>query len=187
MTTPASNASPNAAAPTVVEFGGARPAVDPEAWIAPGVVLVGNATIAARASVWYGTVLRADMDSITLGARSNIQDGCVVHTDFGFPTVVGEGVSVGHRAVLHGCTIGDNVLVGMGAIVLNGARVGEGSLIAAGAVVLEGAEIPPGSLVAGVPGKVRRELTPEERDRVRVNAEHYLDLAARHASAQSSR
>jgi carbonic anhydrase/acetyltransferase-like protein (isoleucine patch superfamily) len=175
VTTPAS--------PTIVEFGGARPAVHPEAWIAPGAVLVGKTDIAARASVWYGVVMRADMDSITLGARSNIQDGCVVHTDYGIPTVVGEGVSVGHRAVLHGCTIGDEVLVGMGAIVLNGARIGDGCLLAAGTVVLEGAEIPPGSLVAGVPGKVRRELTAAERDRIRLNAEHYLALAADHAQA----
>jgi carbonic anhydrase/acetyltransferase-like protein (isoleucine patch superfamily) len=181
VTTPESPASPTPP-PTIVAFGDARPAVHPEAWIAPGAVLVGRTDIAARASVWYGAVVRADMDSITLGARSNIQDGCVVHTDYGFPTAVGEGVSVGHRAVLHGCTIGDDVLVGMGAIVLNGARVGDGCLLAAGTVVLEGTQIPPGSLVAGVPGKVRRELTAEERDRIRLNAEHYLTLAAAHAS-----
>jgi carbonic anhydrase/acetyltransferase-like protein (isoleucine patch superfamily) len=171
------------AAHTIVEFDGARPEVHPEAWVAPGVVLVGKAVIAARASVWYGAVLRADMDSITLGARSNLQDGTIVHTDYGFPTTIGEGVSVGHRAVLHGCTVADEVLVGMGAVVLNGARIGEGSLIAAGTVILEGAEIPPGSLVAGVPGKVRRQLNDEERDRVRLNAEHYLTLAASHAEA----
>ncbi|MGP4109855.1 gamma carbonic anhydrase family protein [Streptomyces sp. 4N509B] len=171
---------------TFVEFDGAKPEVHPDAWVAPGVVLVGRTSIAERASVWYGAVLRADMDSITLGARSNIQDGCVVHTDFGFPTTVGEGVSVGHRAVLHGCTVGDDVLVGMGAVVLNGARVGDSCLIAAGTVVLEGTEIPPGSLVAGVPGKVRRQLTDEERERLRVNAQHYLDLSAAHAASHAN-
>ncbi len=168
---------------TIVEFDGVRPSVHEEAWVAPGVTLVGKVEIGPRANVWYGTVMRGDMDRITLGARSNIQDGCVVHTDYGIPTVVGEGVSVGHRAVLHGCAIGDEVLVGMGAILLNGARIGAGCLIAAGTVVLEGTEIPPNSLVAGVPGKIRRELTEEERERVRLNAEHYLGLAASHAKA----
>ncbi|MEO3755924.1 gamma carbonic anhydrase family protein [Streptomyces sp. B6B3] len=168
---------------TIVEFDGVRPAVHDEAWVAPGVTLVGKVEIGPRASVWYGTVMRGDMDRIALGARSNIQDGCVVHTDYGIPTVVGEGVSVGHRAVLHGCTVGDEVLVGMGAVLLNGCRIGAGSLIAAGTVVLEGTEIPPGSLVAGVPGKIRRELNEEELARVRLNAEHYLALAASHAKA----
>lgn len=168
---------------TLIAYDGTRPTVHPEAWLAPGVILVGGTSIDARASVWYGSVVRADMDTITIGARSNLQDGCVVHTDFGIPTVVGEGVSVGHRAVLHGCTIGDDVLVGMGATLLNGVRVGDGCLIAAGSVVLEGTEIPPGSLVAGVPGKVRRELTPEEHQRIRRNAEHYLTLAAGHAAS----
>lgn len=170
-------------APTLIAYDGTRPTVHPEAWLAPGVILVGATSIAARASVWYGAVLRADMDAITFGAGSNLQDGCVVHTDFGVPTVVGEGVSVGHRAVLHGCTIGDNVLVGMGATLLNGSHVGDDCLIAAGTVVLEGTEIPPGSLVAGVPGKVRRELKPEELVRIRRNAEHYLALTAGHAAA----
>ena len=128
-------------------------------------------------------MLRGDGDAIRIGARSNIQDSAVVHTDPGYPVSVGSGVSVGHGAVLHGCTVEDDVLVGMNATVLNGARVGAGSLIAAGALVPENAVIPPGSLVAGVPGKVRRELAAAELDHVRTNAENYVELARRHATA----
>jgi carbonic anhydrase/acetyltransferase-like protein (isoleucine patch superfamily) len=170
---------------TSIPIGDGVPQVHAEAWVAPTVVLAGRVTIAERASVWYASVLRADMDTITVGPGSNIQDGSVLHVDPGFPLSIGSGVSVGHRAVLHGCTVGDDVLVGMGAVVLNGARIGAGSLIAAGAVVLEGAEIPPGSLVAGVPGKVRRELTEQERASILVNAEVYRHLAVTHAAARS--
>lgn len=164
----------------VLPFGDDTPTVDPAAWLAPTAVVIGQATIAADASVFYGAVVRADMDAITLGAGSNLQDNVVVHTDFGFPAVIGTGVSVGHAAVVHGCTIEDDCLIGMNATVLNGAVIGAGSLVAAGAVVLEGTRIPPRSLVAGVPGKVRRELTDEECARVVANAEHYRQLAAQH-------
>ncbi|NMI01320.1 gamma carbonic anhydrase family protein [Pseudonocardia acidicola] len=169
--------------PAVVEFHGARPDAHPESWTAPGATLIGRVALGPASSVWYGCVLRADMDSITIGARSNIQDGTVVHADPGFPVTVGERVSVGHRAVLHGCTIADDVLVGMGAVVLNGAVLGAGSLVAAGAVVLEGTTVPPGSLVAGVPAKVRRPLTDDERAATVRNAEAYCALAAAHAEA----
>jgi carbonic anhydrase/acetyltransferase-like protein (isoleucine patch superfamily) len=169
----------------LIEYGAARPDVHPDAWVAPGAVVVGAARLCAGSSVWYGAVVRADGDSIELGEGSNLQDGCVLHTDPGFPLVVGAGVSVGHRAVLHGCTVGDDVLVGMGAVLLNGTRVGQGSLIAAGAVLLEGTEVPPGSLVAGVPGKVRRELTPDERDGVRDNARRYVARAQEYAQQVS--
>ncbi|MHA6796234.1 gamma carbonic anhydrase family protein [Pseudonocardia bannensis] len=169
--------------PAVIEFHGARPDPHPQSWTAPGATLIGRVTLGEQASVWYGCVLRADMDAITVGARSNIQDGTVVHADPGFPVTVGERVSVGHRAVLHGCTIGDDVLVGMGAVVLNGAVIGPGSLVAAGAVVLEGTEVPPGSLVAGVPAKVRRELTDDERAATVRNAEAYVALAVAHSGA----
>jgi carbonic anhydrase/acetyltransferase-like protein (isoleucine patch superfamily) len=168
---------------TAVEIDGTRPNVAPDAWVAPTAVLAGRVTLAAQSGVWYCSVLRADLDSVTIGPRSNIQDGCVVHADPGFPVTVGEGVSVGHRAVLHGCTIADDVLIGMGAVVLNGARIGAGSLVAAGAVVLEGTEVPPGSLVAGVPGKVRRELGEQERAAILTNALTYVQLAATHAAA----
>lgn len=164
----------------ILPFADAEPTIDPAAWLAPTAVVIGRTTIAADASVFYGAVVRADMDTITLGAGSNLQDNVVVHTDFGFPTRIGAGVSVGHAAVVHGCTVEDDCLIGMNATVLNGAVVGAGSLVAAGTVVLEGTRIPPRSLVAGVPGKVRRELTEEEYARVVANAEHYRKLAAQH-------
>lgn len=162
------------------------PATDPDAWVAPGATLAGAVTLGPQVGVWYGAVLRADMDGITVGARTNIQDGAVLHTDPGFPVRLGAGVSVGHRAVLHGCAVEDDVLVGMGAVIMNGARVGTGSLIAAGAVVLEGAEIPPGSLVAGMPAKVRRGLSEVEQVSIRANADNYCELARTHASSWSS-
>lgn len=128
----------------------------------------------------FGAVLRADMDRIVIGEGSNIQDNVTVHTDFGIPMILGKNVSVGHNAVLHGCTVEDNCLIGMGAIVLNRAVIGEGSLIAAGTVVLEGTVIPPNSLVAGVPGKVRRELTDEEREGIIQNAANYVTLSRKY-------
>ena len=169
----------------VLSFDGRNPIVDPAAWLAPTAVVIGRATIAADASLFYGAVVRADMDEIWLGSGSNLQDNVVVHTDFGFPTRIGSGVSVGHAAVVHGCSVDDNCLIGMNATVLNGAVIGAGSLVAAGSVVLEGTRIPPRSLVAGVPGKVRRELTDEEYAKVVRNAEHYRELAAQHRAAQA--
>jgi carbonic anhydrase/acetyltransferase-like protein (isoleucine patch superfamily) len=162
-------------------FGGHSPVLDASAWVAPTATLIGRVTLAASSSVFFGAVLRADSDVITLGAGSNLQDNVVVHCDAGIPTHIGAGVSVGHSAVLHGCTIEEDCLIGMSATVLNGAVVGRGSLVAAGAVVLEGSIIPPGSLVAGVPAKVRRELTDEEIAGVRENAEHYVALSRRYA------
>jgi carbonic anhydrase/acetyltransferase-like protein (isoleucine patch superfamily) len=137
--------------------------------------------IGARSSVWFTTVLRGDGDGIVVGEESNLQDGVVVHADPGFPVSVGDRVSVGHRAVLHGCTLDDDVLIGMGAVVLNGAHVCKGSLVAAGAIVLEGTTVPPGSLMAGVPAKVRRQLTTEEVAGVRSNAAGYVLLTTRYA------
>lgn len=159
------------------------PVVPADAWVAPDAVLAGAVTLGAAASVWYAAVVRADQETITLGARTNVQDGCVLHADPGFPLRLGDEVSVGHRAVLHGCDVGDGALVGMGAVLLNGARVGAGSLVAAGAVVLEGTEIPPGSLVAGTPAKVRRPLTDTEIQRLRSTSETYVALAAVHRGA----
>ncbi|MEU8567462.1 gamma carbonic anhydrase family protein [Streptomyces pathocidini] len=167
----------------ISSVGGKAPRIAPEAFTAPTSVVIGDVTLAAGASVWYQAVLRGDADSIALGAGSNIQDNCTVHADPGFPVSVGERVSVGHNAVLHGCTVEDDVLVGMGATVLNGARIGAGSLIAAQALVPQGMEVPPGSLVAGVPAKVRRELTEEEREGIRLNAAVYVDLAEQHRTA----
>ncbi|HEU4514277.1 MAG TPA: gamma carbonic anhydrase family protein [Nocardioidaceae bacterium] len=169
----------------LVPYGGDAPTVHDTAWLAPTVTLVGPVTVQEGASVWYGAVLRADYGRITVGARSNVQDNCVFHTGSDLDVTLGEGVSVGHGAVLHGCTVEDDVLVGMGATILNGARIGRGSLIAAGTVVLEGTEIPPGSLVAGVPGKVRRPLGDAETKRVLENAQEYVELARRYRSAGS--
>ena len=165
----------------LLDYGASRPEIDPDAWVAPGAVVIGAVRLRARCSVWYGAVVRADGDRIELGEGSNLQDGCVMHTDPGFPLVVGSGVSIGHRAVLHGCTVEDDVLIGMGAVLLNGSRVGRGSLVAAGAVLLEGTAVPPGSLVAGVPGKVRRDLTPDELVSVRDNASGYVERARTYA------
>jgi carbonic anhydrase/acetyltransferase-like protein (isoleucine patch superfamily) len=161
------------------------PAVSDGGWTAPNATLVGDVSIGANSSVWYGAVLRADIEVITIGSGSNVQDCCVVHVGSGFPATVGDGVSVGHGAVLHGCTIEDDVLVGMGATILNGARVGAGSLVAAGALILQGTVVPPGSLVAGVPGKVRRPLSEDEVRHIRDNATTYVDLARRHRRATS--
>ncbi len=150
-----------------------KPQVAQSAWVAPTAVLAGSVTLGEGASVWYGTVLRADNEPITIGPRSNVQDNAVFHVDQGKPVVLGEGVSVGHGAVVHGATIEDHVLVGMSATVMNGAVIGSESLIAAGALVTEGMVVPPRSLVAGVPAKVRRELTDAEVEKLHRNAEIY--------------
>ncbi|BBG01440.1 MULTISPECIES: gamma carbonic anhydrase family protein [Pseudonocardia] len=167
----------------MIEINGQRPDVHADAWIAPGAVLAGEVRIGPETGVWYTCVLRADMASITVGARSNVQDGTVVHADPGFPVTIGDRVTIGHRAVVHGCTIGDDVLVGMGAVLMNGVQVGAGSLIAAGAVLTQGTVVPPGSLVAGLPGKVRRELTDDERNSIPLSAASYVHLLGQHRAA----
>lgn len=166
-----------------VAMDGHQPELADDAFVAPGSTLIGRVYVGAAASIWYTAVLRGDTETITIGAGSNIQDGCVVHADPGFPVTIGEGVTVGHRAVLHGCTVGDQSLIGMGAVLLNGSTVGEGSLIAAGTVLLEGTHVPAGSLVAGTPGKVRRDLTQDEQAVLTISAQQYVDNAARHRSA----
>lgn len=169
----------------VLSLSGRRtPVIAGSAWVAPGAVVVGSVRLGERASVWYGAVLRAENARIEVGDGSNLQDGVIVHVDEGFDATIGAGVSVGHNAVLHGCTLEDGVLVGMNATVLNGAVVGAGSLVAAGAVVLEGVIVPPGSLVAGVPAKVRRELSEDERASIRRNAASYLTLTEEHRGAE---
>ena len=176
---------PGAGVPSLVALGHDRPDVAGTAFVAPGAVLIGRVTIGAEASVWYGAVLRADRDTIVVGARSNVQDGCVLHADPGVPLSVGSDVTVGHNATLHGCTVEDLVLIGMGAIVLNGARVGRHSIIAAGTVLAEGQEVPEGVLVAGVPGKVRRDLSEEERAAIERNAATYVGLSQLHRRGES--
>jgi carbonic anhydrase/acetyltransferase-like protein (isoleucine patch superfamily) len=169
----------------IAGVGGKEPDIDPGAFTAPTSVVMGDVTLAVGSSVWYQTVLRGDGGPISIGAESNIQDNCTVHVDPGFPVSVGERVSVGHNAVLHGCTVEDDVLIGMGATVLNGAHIGAGSLVAAQALVPQGMRVPPGSLVAGVPAKVRRELTDEEREGIKLNAAGYVDRAKAHREAHA--
>ncbi|UNO38653.1 gamma carbonic anhydrase family protein [Streptomyces sp. MST-110588] len=167
----------------VAGFGGRTPRIDAEAFTAPSSVVLGEVTMAAGSSLWYNAVLRGDCGPISLGADSNVQDNASVHADPGFPVTIGARVTVGHNAVVHGCTVEDDCLIGMGATVLNGAVIGAGSLVAAQALVPQGMRVPPGSLVAGVPAKVRRPLTDEERDHVKLNAEGYLLLAREHSAA----
>jgi carbonic anhydrase/acetyltransferase-like protein (isoleucine patch superfamily) len=171
--------------PLIVPFGEATPKIDPSAWVAPNATLVGSVNLGPRASVFYGAVLRGDTDAIVIGAESNIQDNVTMHTDTGLVLTVGSGVSVGHGATLHGCTVENDSLIGMGATVLNGAVIGAGSLVAAGAVVREHAVIPPGSLVAGVPAKVVRQLSDEERAGLVENARHYVELGQAHRAASA--
>jgi len=167
-------------APLIAALGDRVPAVDPTAFVAPSAVVVGDVALGPRASVWYGAVVRADAESIRIGADSNVQDGSTLHSDPGFPLVLGERVTVGHRVVLHGARVDDDVLVGMGAVVMNGAHIGSGSIVAAGAVVTENAEVPPGSLVAGVPAKVVRDLGDAAVERIRANAVSYTDRLDQH-------
>ncbi len=169
--------------PIIVPFKGVSPTVAASAWVAPNATLAGAVTLGERSSVFYGAVLRGDMDSITIGDDTNLQDNVTVHVDTGVPTVVGARVSVGHAAVLHGCTIEDDCLIGMSATVLNRAVIGTGSLVAAGSVVLEDTVIPPRSLVAGVPAKVRRAITDEEFAKIQRNYRSYLELSAAHRTA----
>ncbi|MFC9125280.1 gamma carbonic anhydrase family protein [Streptomyces sp. NPDC057099] len=164
----------------ITGIGGREPQVDPEAFVAPTASIIGGVTLGEGASVWYGAVVRGDVESISVGASSNVQDNCTLHADPGFPVTVGERVSVGHNAVVHGATVEDDCLIGMGATVLNGAVIGAGSLVAAQALVPQGMVVPPGSLVAGVPAKVRRELTEEERQGVTLNGTMYAELAKAH-------
>ena len=152
------------------------------AFVHPLAFVCGDAVLGARASVWPFAVVRADNDRITIGEESNVQDGAVLHADPGLPCVLGDRVSVGHRAIVHSATVHDDCIVGMGAIVLNGAVVGAGSIVGAGALVREGQEVPAGSLVVGAPARVLRETTPEERERIRRTAAAYVRLQARHAA-----
>lgn len=156
------------------------PTIHPTAFVHPLAYVAGDVTLGARVSVWPTAVIRGDSDKITIGDESNVQDGTVVHVDDGVPTIIGRRVGIGHRAIIHGATIEDGCLIGMGAILLNGVRVGTGSIVAAGAVCPEGMEIPPNSLVIGVPGKVRRETTDLERERIRRTVDAYLELQDRH-------
>lgn len=169
--------------PLIVPIRGRAPELHAESWVAPNASLIGQVVLAARASVWYGATLRAEAEPIEIGFGTNIQDGVTIHVDSEFPVRVGAGVSVGHNAVLHGCEIEDDALIGMGAVILNGAHIGAGSLIAAGAVVPQGIVVPARSLVTGVPGAVRRELSDAEIANNRHNAQVYQRLIELHRAA----
>jgi len=161
------------------EINGIRPDVDATAWIAPGCHVIGNTTLMAKSSIWFGTTIRGDNEPIIVGAGSNVQENCVLHTDPGCPLTIGTNCTIGHKAMLHGCTIGDNSLIGMGATVLNGAVIGKNCLIGAGALVTEGKVIPDGSLVMGAPAKVVRDLDAAAIAGLTRSAEHYQQNAAR--------
>ena len=152
-------------------------------WIAPDAVVIGSVVLEPNASIWFGCVVRGDDDTITIGENSQLQDGCVLHVDAGYPVTIGRNVSVGHMAMLHGCTIGDGSLIGIKAVVLNGAKVGRNCLIGANSLVTEGKVIPDGSLVIGSPGKVVRQLSEEEMRENRANADHYVREFKRYREA----
>ena len=166
----------------IYELDGRRPELPLEGqyWIAPNATVIGKVRLKPDSSIWFGAVLRGDNEWIELGERSQIQDNSTLHTDPGFPLVIGANCVIGHNTMLHGCIVGDNSLIGMGAIVLNGAHVGRHSIVAAGALLTEGQQVPDGVLVAGVPGKVRRELSEAERAAIGLSAAGYVDLAEVH-------
>jgi len=161
--------------------------IDPTAFIHAEAIVLGDVTLGARVSVWPTAVLRGDSDSITIGDDCNVQDGTVIHADEGIPTRIGKRVAIGHRAIVHGSTIEDDVLVAMGAILLNGVHVGTGSIIGAGAVCTEGKRIPPNSLVIGVPGRIVRQTTSEERHRIQQTVDAYLALQKEHRAGKHFR
>ena len=173
---------------TLHTFEGRAPRLpsDGPVYIAPGAHLIGDVRLSAEVSIWFNAVLRGDNDPIDIGWGTNVQDGAVFHTDPGFPLTVGAEVTVGHMAMLHGCTVGDGCLIGMGAMVMNGARIGRGCVIGARALVTEGKEIPDGSMVLGSPGKIVRQLDPEASAALRRSAEVYRDKLARYAAGLTS-
>ena len=158
------------------------PDLHASAWVADSAQVMGKVSLAENASVWYGVVIRADNDRISIGRNSNVQDNSVLHTDHGMPLSVGDNVTIGHQVMLHGCTIGDGSLVGIQSIILNGARIGRNSIVGAGAVVTEGKEFPDGVLIIGAPAKVVRALTPGQIERLQHSARHYVAQQQRHAS-----
>ena len=162
----------------IAELPFGAPKIDDDAFVAPTAVVVGAVSMGPRSSIWYGAVARADHETIEIGADSNVQDGCTLHSDPGFPLVLGRGVTVGHNVVLHGARVDDDVLVGMGSVVMNGAHIGSGSIVAAGAVVPPGTEVPPNSVVAGVPAKVVRPATEDDLEHIRGNAASYSERLA---------
>lgn len=163
----------------IYELDGVAPEVAASAWVADSAQVMGDVAVGEGASVWFGTVVRGDTERITIGAGTNVQDASVLHADIGKPLVIGERVTVGHQVMLHGCTIGDESLIGIGAVVLNGAKIGRNCLVGAGSLVTEGKEFPDGSMILGSPAKVVRQLTPEQIEGLRQSARHYMENARR--------
>ena len=163
----------------IYQLGEHAPEIDASSYVADTASLIGKVTVEANASVWFGATIRGDNERITVGENSNVQEGTVMHTDIGFPLVIGKGVTIGHQAMLHGCTVGDGSLIGIQAVVLNGARIGKGCLVGAGALVTEGKEFPDHSLIIGTPAKVVRTLTEEDLLRLQGNAASYVERGQR--------
>jgi carbonic anhydrase/acetyltransferase-like protein (isoleucine patch superfamily) len=163
----------------IYEVEGIAPTIADSAWVADSAQVIGDVVLADEVSVWFGVVIRGDTASIKVGRGSNIQEQSVLHADTGMPLTVGEGVTVGHQVMLHGCTVGDHSLIGIGAVVLNGAKIGKGCLVGAGALVTEGKEFPDGSMILGSPARVVRQLTPEQLEGLRQSAQHYVANAQR--------
>jgi carbonic anhydrase/acetyltransferase-like protein (isoleucine patch superfamily) len=163
----------------IYQLGEHAPEIDASAYVADSATLIGQVTVEANASVWFGVTIRGDNERITIGENSNVQEGAVMHTDMGFPMVIGKNVSIGHQAMLHGCTVGDGSLVGIQAVLLNGARIGKGCLVGAGALVTEGKEFPDHSLILGSPAKVVRTLTEYDLLRLQGNADGYVERGRR--------
>ncbi len=164
----------------IYQLGDDVPQIPDSAWVADSAQVIGRVTLGEEASVWYGAVLRADNDRIVVGRGSNVQDGSVLHADSGIPLGIGEGVTVGHQVMLHGCSIGDGSLVGIQSVILNGARIGRHCIVGAGSLVTEGKEFPDGVLIVGSPARVVRELTPEQITRLKLSALHYVEQQRRH-------
>ncbi|KKW67817.1 hypothetical protein AAV94_08370 [Lampropedia cohaerens] len=167
----------------VFELDGTRPSINTSAWVADNATVLGRVSLAAQSSVWFGAVIRGDMEHIQIGEGSNIQDGSVLHADAGKPLTIGAHVTVGHQAMLHGCTIGDESLIGIGAVILNGARIGRNCLVGARALITENKEFPDGCMILGSPAKVVRPLSADEQQALRASAQHYIDNARRFRQA----
>lgn len=168
----------------IITYENNTPEISDEAFVAESADLIGSVIVEKESSIWYNTVLRGDIAKIVVGEGSNVQDGTVVHVDWNMPTLIGKRVTIGHNAIIHGCTIGDKAVIGMGAVILSGAVIGEGAVIAAGSVVTEGTVIPPGSLVMGIPGKVKGEVNEKLAERMKHNKQSYIDLGKKYKETQ---
>jgi len=166
----------------IYQLGDLSPEVADSAWVADSAEVIGQVTLEEDVSIWFNATLRGDTEHMVIGRGSNIQDGSVLHADYGFPLTLGEGVTVGHQVMLHGCTVGDYSLIGIGAVVLNGARIGKHCLVGAGALVTEGKEFPEGSLIVGSPARVVRELSPAQIEGLKASARHYIENARRYST-----